>query len=59
MKFAGYLVSEEGIEAAPDKLKAIANSAKPSDTKGLCSFMGLVNQMGGFSKEISLTAGHL
>ena len=54
VKFAGYLVTSEGIKADPDKVSAIANFPKPTNITDLRSFFGLVEQLAPFSKE---TAG--
>ena len=59
IKFCGYLVGQDGIEADPDKLDAIKNFPTPSNLTDLRSFMGLVNQLGSFTKGISEAAGPL
>ena len=56
VKFAGYIVSKEGREVDPDKVKAIREFASPTTITELRSFMGLVNQLGSFSKDISEAA---
>ena len=53
VKFAGFVLSEEGIKADPSKVKAIAEFAAPTNISELRSFMGMVNQLGSFSPHIS------
>ena len=43
----------DGIELDPTKVKAISNFPAPTNLTELRSFMGLVNQMSGHSKEVS------
>ena len=54
--FAGYVVSREGIESDPNKVRAISQFPEPENITQLRSFMGLVNQLGAFSSEISSAA---
>ncbi len=42
MKFAGYVVTDQGIKADPDKVKAITHFPKPSNITDMRSFKGLV-----------------
>ena len=56
LDFVGYHVSWRGISPNPKKLDAIANFPKPCNITDLRSFMGLVNQLGQFSKKVSETA---
>ncbi len=53
VRFAGYMVSDKGIEADPEKLKAIRCFPKPSNITDLRSFNGLVEQLAGFSKDVA------
>ena len=53
VKFAGYIVSDKGIEADPEKLRAISHFPKPTNITDLRSFLGLVEQLAGFSKEVA------
>ena len=53
VEFAGYIVSDKGISADPNKLKAIADFPRPTNITELRSFFGLVNQLGEFSTEIA------
>jgi len=56
VKFAGYVVSEDSIEADPGKVKGVAQFPQPTNVTELRSFIGLVNQLAPFSSEISKTA---
>lgn len=39
----GYLVSAEGTQPLPEKIKAIKNFPKPTNTKQLRQFLGTIN----------------
>ena len=43
VKFCGYLISDDGIRPPPEKLDTIKNYPKPTNVKGLKSFLGAVN----------------
>ena len=51
--FVGYRVSENSIEVDKKKTSAIAEFPTPTTRTDLRSFLGLVNQLGGFSKEVA------
>ena len=53
VSFVGYLVSSHGIAADPGKVQAIRDFPQPANVTDLRSFLGLVNQLGAFSKDIS------
>ena len=53
VKFAGFVLSEEGISADPKRICAISDFPKPTNITELRSFMGMVNQLGSFSSPIS------
>ena len=57
--YCGYVVSIDGKEADPCKVKAIAEFPTPMDITDLRSFMGLVQQLGEFTSEISTAADNL
>ena len=52
VKYVGFIVSQEGIKADPDKLKAIGKFPTPTNITELRSFMGLVNQLTGHSQKL-------
>lgn len=54
--FCGYILSERGIAADPEKIKAITDFTTPAKLTDLQSFMSLVNQLAEFSPEISSAA---
>jgi len=56
VKYAGYIVSEDGIEADPAKIKGISEFPQPSNITELRSFCGLINQLAPFSSDISMAA---
>jgi len=43
VQFLGYLVSEKGTQPLPEKIKAIKNFPKPTNTKQLRQFLGTIN----------------
>jgi transposase InsO family protein len=53
VKFAGYLISREGIRVDPAMLAAIANFPAPTDITSLRSFLGLANQLGSFLPDLA------
>ena len=48
MKLLGHMVSENGIEADPDKVKAIVLLPSPQSTKQLATFIQKVKYMARF-----------
>ena len=56
VKFVGFTINAQGVSTDPDKLKAIAEFLIPSCLTDLRSFMGLINQLGDFTTEVSTTA---
>ena len=59
VKFAGFTINAQGVSTDPDKLKASAEFPIPSCLTDLCSSMGLINQLGDFTTEVSTTADPL
>jgi len=53
MKFAGFIVSDQGVQPDPDKLKAIANFPQPNDVSSLRSFLGLAVQIANFVPDLA------
>lgn len=51
--FCGYSITSQGYTADFRKMKAIADFPRPQNLTDLRSFMGLVNQLGGFSSAIA------
>ena len=54
--YVGYVVDSEGVKADPRKIEAISEFLTPNNLTELRSFMGLVNQLGGFTHQISSAA---
>ena len=42
-EYLGFLLTPQGIKPLPHKVQAITSIARPSNTKHVCSFVGLVN----------------
>lgn len=55
IKFAGFVVSPEGVKPDPGKVEAISEFPVPQDITELRSFLGLVQQLGSFIPDLSNT----
>lgn len=55
-EFCGYTMSNEGYTVDSRKIKAIADFPSPQCITDLRSFLGLTNQLGQFSSDISAAA---
>ncbi|CAC5408775.1 unnamed protein product [Mytilus coruscus] len=53
VKFLGQIVDASGCKVNPDKVKAIAEMAKPTDISGVRRFLGMVNQLNKFSCKVT------
>ena len=53
LKFLGHLVDQNGIQADPEKTAAIVKMKPPENVTELRRFMGMVNQLGKFSKNLA------
>ena len=53
VKFAGFLLSGEGVKADPAKLSALHSFPQPTILTDLRSFLGLVEQLAGFSRDVT------
>ena len=56
LNFCGYRISEDGYTVDDSKLKAVSEFPRPENVTDLRSFMGLTNQLGGFSSELASVA---
>lgn len=54
--FCGYILNADGVKIDPNKIKAITEFPEPTNLTELRSFMGMVNQIGEFSKDVSKAA---
>lgn len=52
MKFAGFIVSSDGIKPDPAKMMAIQKFPSPKSLTDLRSFVGLANQLGAFVPDL-------
>ena len=59
VRYVGYIVSSGGIKADPTKIEAISEFPAPTNITELQSFMGMANQLGGFTHLLSEAAGSL
>jgi predicted aspartyl protease len=53
IKFAGHIISAEGISPDPDKLSAIVNMQPPTNLTELRCFLGMVNQLAKFASNLA------
>ena len=53
IKFLGHIVSDQGIEADPDKIDAIVNLSPPTDITSLRRFLGIINQLAKFLPNLA------
>ena len=53
MKFLRHIVSDQGIEADPDKIDAIVNMSPPTDITSLRRFLGMINQLAKFLPNLA------
>ncbi|QQP41502.1 Uncharacterized protein FKW44_015903 [Caligus rogercresseyi] len=53
VKFAGFIVSSNGIAPDPTKTEAISKFVTPTNKTDLRSFMGLTNQLGSFVPDLA------
>ena len=56
LDFCGYHVTESGYTVDDNKLKAVAEFPRPENVTDLRSFMGLTNQLSGFSADLASVA---
>ena len=53
LKFLGHIVDQDGVRADPDKTSAIIDMSPPTNVSELRRFMGMVNQLGKFSPNLT------
>ena len=53
VKFAGFLVTSEGIKPDPEKTRCLKEFPTPTDVTSLRSYIGLANQLGSFIPDLS------
>ena len=53
VKFRGHVISSNGIEVDPDKVKAIADLPPPINVQEVRMFLGMVNQLSKFSDHLA------
>ena len=53
VKFAGHIISDEGVSPDPEKIAAISDFPTPGDVSAVRSFLGLANQLGSFLPDLS------
>ena len=53
VKFAGYIISRDGIELDPEQIEAVNRFLTPATRQDLKSFMGLINQFRQFNQAVT------
>jgi hypothetical protein len=53
VRFAGHVISPNGVKPEPEKVVALKNFPAPTDATGLRSFLGLAVQLGGFVPDLA------
>ena len=53
VKFLGHIVSAQGLEPDPSKIKAITDMPTPTDIAGVRRYLGMVQYVGKFSPRIA------
>lgn len=53
VKFLGFIVSDKGVSADPEKVRAVVNFKAPQNATECRSFMGLVNFVGRFIPDLA------
>ena len=51
--YLGHVVTADGIEADPAKVRAIKEISQPTDVGHIRRFLGMANQLGKFSSTLS------
>ena len=53
VKFAGHVISEDGIKTDPEKVESVQGTATPQNVSDLQRFFGMVNQLGRFIPHLT------
>lgn len=53
VKFAGFMVTENGISPSPDRIEALKKFPEPKDVSAVRSFLGLSQQMASFVPDLA------
>ncbi|XP_054871220.1 uncharacterized protein K02A2.6-like [Amphiprion ocellaris] len=53
VKFLRHVLSAEGVQPDPDKIRAVKEMKEPSNVSEVCSFLGMVNQLGKFIPRLA------
>ena len=59
VRYLGYVVSNAGVCADPDKVRAVQDFPRPQNLKQLCSFLGLASYYRRFIPKFSQVAAPL
>ena len=53
IEFAGLIINAHGIKPDPAQVEALRKFPRPKDITGVCSFLGLANQLSGFVPDFA------
>ena len=53
LPFAGLIVGAKGVSHDPERTRALSEFPRPKDVTGVCSFLGLANQLSGFVPDFA------
>ena len=59
IKFAGYILTETGVQPDPELISAIKDYPSPTDVTGVRSFLGLANQLGHFITDLATSTTNI
>ena len=45
IKFVGYIIGSNGVQAEPQKLSALSDMEPPTDVSGVPQILGVINQL--------------
>ena len=52
VKFLGHIISKDGIQIDPEKVKAITKLPRPQSVTEVRRFLGMVNHIGKFAPNL-------
>jgi hypothetical protein len=53
LKWAGYIISVSGVQADPDRVKAVVDMQPPTNVTEVRCFLGMVNQFAKFTADLA------
>ena len=53
VEFLGHVVGKDGVQVDPSKVEAVSNMSESTDVGQLRRFLGIVNQVGRYMKDLA------